>query len=335
MLKKSSKLQTTIDFEKNGKQTGYLRLHHSVHRSAYGWLPIPIACIKNGSGVTTLLISGTHGDEYEGQVALSKLINQLKPEEIQGRVIIVPMANFPAAKAGLRTSPIDEQNLNRICPGDRDGSPSLMIAHYIESELFRIADYGLDLHSGGSSLHYVPSVVAAVNENKEQMKKMKELMKAFSAPYSFFFPSGHATGTTSDAASRNNVVLIGTELGGSGTVSPECLQICERGIKRFLQACGVMQAKTQISATKTRMLHAPDFSYYCYAMEEGLFEPVKDLGDEVMKGEVAGYTHFPETPGKQSEPIYFDADGVVVCKRIPARVIRGDCVFQLGCDFII
>ena len=335
MLKKSSKLQTTIDFEKNGKQTGYLRLHHSVHRSAYGWLPIPIACIKNGSGVTTLLISGTHGDEYEGQVALSKLINQLKPEEIQGRVIIVPMANFPAAKAGLRTSPIDEQNLNRIYPGDRDGSPSLMIAHYIESELFRIADYGLDLHSGGSSLHYVPSVVAAVNENKEQMKKMKELMKAFSAPYSFFFPSGHATGTTSDAASRNNVVLIGTELGGSGTVTPECLQICERGIKRFLQACGVMQAKTQISATKTRMLHAPDFSYYCYAMEEGLFEPVKDLGDEGMKGEVAGYTHFPETPGKQSEPIYFDADGVVVCKRIPARVIRGDCVFQLGCDFII
>ena len=65
------------------------------------------------------------------------------------------------------------------------------------------------------------------------------------------------------------------------------------------------------------------------------FEPVKGLGDEVMKGEVAGYTHFPETPGKPSEPIYFEADGVVVCKRIPARVIRGDCVFQLGCDFAV
>ncbi|MDG2066298.1 MAG: succinylglutamate desuccinylase/aspartoacylase family protein, partial [SAR324 cluster bacterium] len=131
MMKRPSKLQTTIDFEKSGKQTGYLRLPHSVHRSAYGWIPIPIACIKNGSGPTVLLISGTHGDEYEGQVALSKLINQLKPEEIQGRIIIVPMANFPAAKAGLRTSPIDEQNLNRIYPGDPDGSPSFMIAHYI------------------------------------------------------------------------------------------------------------------------------------------------------------------------------------------------------------
>ena len=251
-------------------------------RDSYSRLPFPLPCIKNKRVVTFLLISGTHGDEYEGQVALSKLINQLKPEEIQGRVIIVPMANFPAAKAGLGTSLIDEQNLNHINQGNSDGSPSFMIAHYIESQLFSIADYSLDLHSGGSSLHYVPSVVAVVVENEERMRKMKELMKAFAAPYSFFFHSGHADGTINHAASRNNVVLIGTELGGSGTVSPECLQICERGIKGFLQACGVIQAKTQIPATQTRMLHAPDFSYYCYAMEEGLFEPVKGLGHEVM-----------------------------------------------------
>ncbi len=335
MLTKPSKLQTTIDFEKNGKQTGYLRLPHSVHRSAYGWLPIPIACIKNGNGATALLISGTHGDEYEGQVALSKLINQLKPEEIQGRVIIVPMANYPAAKAGLRTSPIDEQNLNRIYPGDPDGTPSFMIAHYIESQLFSIADYGLDLHSGGSSLHYVPSSVSSIGEDKDRILKMKELMQAFGAPYSFFFPSGHAGGTTNHAASRNDVVLIGTEMGGSGTVSPECLQICERGIKGFLHACEIIESDTELQEKQTLILYAPDFSYYCYAMEEGLFEPVKELGDEVMKGEVAGYTHFPETPGKESKPIYFDANGIVVCKRTPARVIRGDCVFQLGCDFKI
>ena len=83
------------------------------------------------------------------------------------------------------------------------------------------------------------------------------------------------------------------------------------------------------------MLHAPDFSYYCYAMEEGCFEPVKGLGDERMKGVVAGYTHFPQTPEKQSKLIYFEGDGVVVRKRTLARVIGGDCVFQLGCDFTI
>ena len=48
---------TNINYEEEGKQTGYLRLPHSVHRSAYGWLPFPVACIRNGEGPTVLLLS--------------------------------------------------------------------------------------------------------------------------------------------------------------------------------------------------------------------------------------------------------------------------------------
>lgn len=68
-----SLITSEVDFDADGKQTGFLRLPHSVHRSAYGWIPIPIVMIKNGDGPTALLISGNHGDEYEGQVALTKL----------------------------------------------------------------------------------------------------------------------------------------------------------------------------------------------------------------------------------------------------------------------
>ena len=38
-----SRLSPDIDLDGDGKQTGFLRLPHSVHRSAYGWIPIPIA----------------------------------------------------------------------------------------------------------------------------------------------------------------------------------------------------------------------------------------------------------------------------------------------------
>ena len=64
-----SPIAAEINYEADGKQTGYLRLLHSVHRSAYGWIPIPIVQIKNGDGPTLLLMAGNHGDEYEGQVA--------------------------------------------------------------------------------------------------------------------------------------------------------------------------------------------------------------------------------------------------------------------------
>src|SRR5436853_560813 len=45
-----SRLSPEIDLDRDGKQTGFLRLPYSVHRSAYGWIPIPIAQIANRAG---------------------------------------------------------------------------------------------------------------------------------------------------------------------------------------------------------------------------------------------------------------------------------------------
>ena len=157
MSRAPSRLSADIDFDKEGKQTGFVRLPHSVHRSAYGWIPIPVISIRNGEGPRVLLTSGNHGDEYEGQVTLMKLIRELKPEQVQGRIIFNPASNFPAAMAGRRTSPLDMGNLNRSFPGDADGTPTKVIAHYIDSEILTRCDYAFDLHSGGSSLMYVPS----------------------------------------------------------------------------------------------------------------------------------------------------------------------------------
>ena len=154
-----SRIVAEVDFDKNGRQHGFLRLFHSVHSSAYGFIPIPIVVLRNGDGPTALLVSGTHGDEYEGQVALCNLTKSLDPARIQGRVIILPAANFPAALAGRRTSPIDEGNLNRLFPGDPDGMVTEQIAYHIEHELVPMADLVCDLHSGGSSLMYVPSAL--------------------------------------------------------------------------------------------------------------------------------------------------------------------------------
>ena len=104
-----------------GKATGFVRVPHSVHRSAYGWIPIPIVRIKNGDGPNVLMQAGNHGDEWEGQIGLGNLIRSLEPKDIKGRLVILPSANFPAAMAGQRTSPIDDGNLNRSFPGDRRG----------------------------------------------------------------------------------------------------------------------------------------------------------------------------------------------------------------------
>ena len=181
-----SLISSEVDLEKDGKQFGYLRLHHSVHRSAYGWIPFPITVVRNGEGPTALLMAGNHGDEYEGQVILSKLIRQTEPADITGRLIVLPMANFPAAQAGLRTSPIDEGNLNRSFPGASRGTPTEAIAHYIESVLLAEADYLFDLHSGGSSLVYLPSMLMPWEDGDPRNAERHALLEAFALPYALF-----------------------------------------------------------------------------------------------------------------------------------------------------
>ena len=130
MTSSQSRIWTELDFEREGKQIGALMVDHSVTRSAYGMVPVPAAVIRNGEGPTVLMLAGNHGDEFESQIVLSELIREFDPHDLKGRLIVLPAANTPAAKAGARVSPLDGGNLNRSFPGDPTGGPTQQIAYY-------------------------------------------------------------------------------------------------------------------------------------------------------------------------------------------------------------
>lgn len=327
-------ISTDIDFDADGKHTGYLRLPHSVHESAYGRILIPIIMVKNGEGPTTFLMSGNHGDEYEAQIALGKLSRELEANDIRGRLIIMTMANFPAAQAGTRTSPIDGGNLNRTFPGDPLGTPTQMIADYIEVHLLPMCDYFFDFHSGGSSLYYPPTLLRGLGHSEAESEKLIELQTAFDAPYAWVFTSGGGRNTTSrtamGAAGRKGVITLMAELGGGGAVSPEILALTERGIKRMLHCVGMLPAYSPDAAGGTRELTITDT---VTAYDVGIFEPYHDVETEVAKGDAAGAIHFPEEPWREPTVVHFAHGGMILCKRVPGRVERGDCLFQVGSDF--
>ena len=95
-----TQVTSTIDLNAQGKQLGWLRVPHSVTRSAYGVIPVPIGVLNNGPGPQILITAGTHGDEYEGQVVLTRLLQQMRAEDMRGRLIVIPSLNTPAAMAG-------------------------------------------------------------------------------------------------------------------------------------------------------------------------------------------------------------------------------------------
>jgi predicted deacylase len=327
-----SRLAADIDLLAEGKATGFVRVPHSVHRSAYGWIPIPIVRIRNGDGPSVLMQAGNHGDEWEGQIGLGNLIRSIEPKDIKGRLVILPSANFPAAMEGRRTSPIDEGNLNRSFPGDADGTITQQIAYFIEHALLPGFDYSFDFHSGGSSLTYIPSALAPRSEDPERMKKIVGMLKAFGAPVSYIADVPQGGGRTfTSASARQGVVSMGTELGGGGLVTPASLKVAEDGMRRVLAHIGLLKSPVP-APTPTRLTEIGGDDYYVYAPDGGLFEPLVDLGAEVKAGQPAARIHFHHTPWREPEVVKFKRDGLVLCKRVPARCERGDCLFHLATD---
>ena len=254
---------------------------------------------------------------------------------MRGRLIFLTSANFPAAQAGTRTSPIDNGNLNRSFPGDPDGGITAQIAFYIEHVLLPQCDYVVDLHSGGSSLMYVPSGLCRRHADPARMSRALELLTAFGAPMSYVTdaPQGEDR-TLTAAASRQGVMHLGSELGGGGTLAIGALRTAREGVRRVLRLIGALAENVAVpAAPPTRILQVRGADYFVYAADGGLFEPLVDVGDDVTAGQEAGRIHFHDTPWREPTVARFQRGGTVLCKRMPCRTERGDCLFHLGTPF--
>ena len=327
-----SHIWTEVDFERDGKQVATLNVEWSVTRSAYGILPIPIAVIRNGPGPGVLLMAGNHGDEYEGQVLLTRLIRMLEPERIRGRIIVLPAANLPAALQGARLSPLDQGNLNRSFPGEALGGPTSRIAHYIGEVLMPMCDVFFDLHSGGASLLYLPYVHADLPGTAEGDAKARAALAFVNPSLAVAQAIGVASGMAADSAIRHGVISLNGEFAGAGAVSQEALGVAERSVHRLLAHLGVMPLDPKWDDRRVTRWMTFDKRHYLFAPADGLFVPGRGLGEEVSAGDVAGEMIFPEDPARAPVAVRFPATGLFACIRPPARVRRGDCLGHLFVD---
>lgn len=327
-----SPLWTEIDWNRDGRQDQFLNLEHSVHRSAYGIVPIPVTLFKNGSGPTLLLMAGSHGDEYEGQAILTRLIQNLDVNSVSGRIIVLPAANLPAAIEGTRVSPLDGGNLNR-CFGDvYSDNPTSRIAQFIAEHLLPMCHVFFDFHSGGTSLNYVPCTYADLWGDPEQDARTLAALEFMNAPIAWVHkavPQGPVAGR---AAYRKNAIYLSGEFGGGGNISRHATWVAERAIYRLMAHMGLLPLAQKWEATVESRLMRVGQHHYFYAERDGVFEPAAQLGDEVAKGSLAGTILTPETPLQPATQVRFPDSGKWMCARAMGRVRRGDCLGHLLVD---
>ena len=319
---KPNPITATIPFDQNGRHHGFLQLPYSRDDSAWGSVMIPISVIRRGAGPTALLTGANHGDEYEGPIALQELALTLSPENISGTVIIVPAFNYPAFRAGTRTSPIDKGNLNRSFPGRADGSVTEKIADYFERTLIPMADIVLDFHSGGKTLDFVPFAASHILENKQQEQACMAAVQAFNAPYSVKLLEIDNVGMYDTAVENQGKVFVSTELGGGGSATAKTVAIAKKGVRNLLVHAGILKGEPETAPTIN--LDMPDGDCFVFSEHAGMFEPLVDLGQPVAKGDAIARVWSCERNGE--EPVVYHAkrSGILCGRHFPGLVQLGD-----------
>ena len=325
-MSEESLISCDLDFDQEGKQFSNLAVPQSTNSAGWAVSYIPIFVVKNGDGPTAVLFGGNHGDEYEGPVTLLNLARQLTPDQITGRIIIVPMLNRPAVVAGTRLSPIDGVNMNRAYPGRRNDSITGMIAHFVSTRILPLADLVVDIHSGGSSMHMVPSVNMHDLGETDQMRRMLDAGRAWGAPYVFIYEDVAGEGLLPSLAERMGKVTLGTEMGSKAQFGVETLKITARGVWNVLHWAEILREPTGDRGVESPAFVAADESSdYIMSPSSGILEPLVELGDEVASGQPVAQLHSLEHPNRAPEPILAANSGIIVSRRSIPLTTQGEC----------
>jgi N-alpha-acetyl-L-2,4-diaminobutyrate deacetylase len=209
-------------------------------------------------------------------------------------------------------------------PGRPDGSVTEKIADYFTRYLLPLADIVLDFHSGGRTLDFLPYAAAHALPDRNQEKACFDGVAAFSAPYSMRMIEIDAVGMYDTTAEEMGKVFVTTELSGGGTISARTASIAKRGVLNVLKHVGIVAGAPEVEATQ--WLDMPSSDCFVFAEAEGLFEPLKDLGDTIIQGEIIARIHPIGHTG--SEPFDYRAalDGVLAARHFPGLIKTGDCL---------
>ena len=275
---------------------------------AHGEFQLPVT-ILNGEepGKTVLITAGIHAEEYVGIQAALELADRLKTEKIAGTVVIVKVINREAFEKRRGSFGCEDgKNLNRVFPGSPEGTQMERLAWGIEKELFPIADYYIDLHSGDSYEQLAPYVYYAGQASEETVKISREMARQVDVPYMVCSTVAKG-GCYNYAAYAYGIPSILIERGGMGAWTREESHSTRRDVRNILCHLGVYLGQKDYRIYYP--LEVKDIIYQS-ASQSGLWYPNKMPGDMIRAGEVLGMVR--DYQGHILEVAYGENDGVIL-----------------------
>lgn len=286
-------------------------------------------CPENGgNGRRISIVTGIHGDELEGQLVCFHVAKKIRenPERLMGTVDIYPAMNPLGIDSVTRGIPGFDLDMNRIFPGDPDGSLTEYVATRIVKDLVG-SDLCLDIHASNIYLTEIPQI--RINE----LHREKLVPLAMEANVDFVWVHGANTvleSTLAHSMNSRDVPTLVVEMGVGMRLTPAYAEQLTEGIFHLMHKLHIWREEG-IQVKKPILSENPEEVCYLNAPVSGIFLKKREHGENLRKGEEVGAILNPFT-GEVIESVTAPEDGWLFTIReypvvdegsLLARILRG------------
>lgn len=277
---------------------------------------IPVT-VFNGArdGKTLGITAGVHGFEYSPIMAGQLLINSIVPQKLKGVIILVQVSNLESFLGrSPYVSPVDRKNLNRIFPGNPNGTNTEKVAHFITEQIIARSDYFLDMHSGDApedlmsySAYYSNSALPEVSARGKAMAVALgfDYMVVFDTDGKAYMRKDKPSLYCTAEAFKRGIPSVDIECGRLGLRDQQAINQIASGVMNLLNHLDFQPLSKQVAANSSPVIFTKRI--YTSSKFDGIFYPEKKAGDHVKKGMKLG--HVTNYFGEIVQTIHAEADG--------------------------
>ncbi len=298
---------------------------YGVNEFTVGGRPyrLPMWLVNGRTGGPTLVVTaGVHAAEYASIAAALDLGRTADPAALRGRLIVIPVMNLPSFTArSIYVCPLDGKNLNRVFPGNPEGTPSEQIAAWVFQHAISRADYYVDLHGGDLIEALVPFTIFFRTGNDRVDRTSLEMAETFGIHY---LVCSETPGSTFSAASRAGIPSILAESGGQGIWTPEDVACHTNGLDRVMRHLDMIPGGRPEPASFTLL----EQFLWLRSDHDAYWYPAVPVGAEVRKGQDLGSVKDAE--GRVLQTAASPADGRVLFIVTSLAINRTDPLLAVG-----
>lgn len=291
---------------------------------------IPVVVVHGARpGPVLAIVSGAHGTEYASIVAVEQLIDAVKPAEISGTLILVPLVNVPSfERITPHVNPTDNKSMNRYYPGDPNGTQTDRASFVVTKEVVDKCDHLIDLHGGDLDENLRPYSYWTVTGNQKQDELSRALVIAFGLDHIIISADRpkdpNASRYLENTASTRGKPSFTAEAGRSGPVVAGDVTLLVNG------SLGVMRQLKMLAGAVKPVAHPVwvDNIVSVTADREGVFHPAVDRAAHVVKGAKIGVvTDYVNRPLQE---VVAPASGIIMFVRAVPSLKKGDTLANIG-----